>query len=380
KITDFCIQLNDNGLLGKITEIRLKSLQDQLWTSRPLLEKLPYNRVPYTRKNNYILNMLLLCYHNNISLTNLDHNTFPIIKGGKIPLEDVVDNAYYSKHRKRLREKHILFLDQIISDDKSRLLLWKEILIKAYVPISTQRKEAKWYTDIRSLITSDNIHLNNSIRHLFGILTDNVDEARSYNIDKKNRSLIAFYNPRFNSLAVVIGKIQGIDRLIIKHFHVNMSQCTDTYTYIYQCMDYGCAANAALSTRSPCTFSADWRCLVPLLTESQFASIQPTNLIEFNIFDIFDFAKKKYDIMQGALTQNHVISPQLQDNIILDLLDSSTSRNDLLRIQRSLAPFNNNDYYIFEFYTDGSLIELGTEQCSISCAFAQISDLFDIPH
>ncbi|PKK40457.1 hypothetical protein RhiirC2_805425 [Rhizophagus irregularis] len=48
KITDFCIQLNDNGLLGKVTEIRLKSLQDQLWTSRPLIEKLPYNRVPHT--------------------------------------------------------------------------------------------------------------------------------------------------------------------------------------------------------------------------------------------------------------------------------------------------------------------------------------------
>ncbi|PKY51835.1 hypothetical protein RhiirA4_469104, partial [Rhizophagus irregularis] len=159
-----------------------------------------------------------------------------------------------------------------------------------------------------------------------------------------------------------------------------MSRCTDTHTYIYQCMDYGCVANVALSTRSPCTFSADWRYLVPLLTESQFASIQPTNFIEFNIFDIFDFAKKKYDVVQRALTQNHVISPHLQDNIILDLLDSSTSRNDLLKIQQTLAPFDNNDYYIFEFYTDGSLIELGTERCSVSCAFAQISDLFDIPH
>ncbi|PKY50209.1 hypothetical protein RhiirA4_466568, partial [Rhizophagus irregularis] len=286
KITDFCIQLNDNGLLGKITEIRLKSLQAQLWISRPLLEKLPYN-------------------YNNI---------FPTIKGGRIPLEDVVDNAYYSRHKERLHEKNILFLDQIVSGDKSRLLLWKEILIKAYVPISSQRKEAKWYTDIRFLITLDNIHLNSSITQLFGVSIDNVDEARSYDIDKKNRSLIAFYNPHFNS--VVIGKIQGIDntqRLVIKHFYVNMSQCTDTHTYIYQCMDFRCAANAALSTRSY-------------------------------------------------------------------LLDSSTSRNDLLRIQRTLAPFDNNDYYIFEFYTDGSLIELGTEQCSISCAFAQISDLFDIPH
>ncbi|GET54107.1 hypothetical protein GLOIN_2v708233 [Rhizophagus irregularis DAOM 181602=DAOM 197198] len=181
KITDFCIQLNDNGLLGKITEIRLKSLQDQLWTSRPLIEKLPYNRVPHTRKNNYILNMLLLCYDNNISLEYLDDNIFPSIKGGKIPLEDVVDNAYYSKHRKRLREKNILFLDQIISGDKFRLLLWKEILIKAYIPIFSQWKETKWYSDIRNLITSDGVHLNHNITQLFGALIgkiQGIDETK----------------------------------------------------------------------------------------------------------------------------------------------------------------------------------------------------------
>ncbi|RGB28341.1 hypothetical protein C1646_767951 [Rhizophagus diaphanus] len=75
-----------------------------------------------------------------------------------------------------------------------------------------------------------------------------------------------------------------------------------------------------------------------------------------------------------------MILPNLQNNIILDLLDLSTSRNDLLRIQRTLAPFDNNNYHLFEFYTDGSLIDLNAEQCSISCAFAQISDLFEIPH
>ncbi|CAG8590241.1 4697_t:CDS:2, partial [Rhizophagus irregularis] len=133
---------------------------------------------------------------------NLDNNTFPSIKGGKIPLEDVVDNAYYSKHRKRLREKNILFLDQIISGDKSRLLLWKEILIKAYIPIFSQRRETKWYSDIRSLITLDGVHLNHNITQLFGARVDNVEETRSYDITKKNRSLIAFYNPQFNSVLI----------------------------------------------------------------------------------------------------------------------------------------------------------------------------------
>ncbi|CAB4376944.1 unnamed protein product [Rhizophagus irregularis] len=90
--------------------------------------------------------------------------------------------------------KNYIYFDQIISGDKSHLLLWKEMLIKAYVHISSQRKVAKWYTDIKHLITSDGIHLNHSITQLFGAHVDNVEEAQSYNIDKKDRSLIAFYN------------------------------------------------------------------------------------------------------------------------------------------------------------------------------------------
>ncbi|CAG8745602.1 13953_t:CDS:2, partial [Rhizophagus irregularis] len=137
--------VQEEGVLNQQNVSIMAYMDDTQWITvcHPLIEKLPYNQ-------------------------NLDNNTFPSIKGGKIPLEDVVDNAYYSKHRKRLREKNILFLDQIISGDKSHLLLWKEILIKAYVPISSQRKEAKWYTDIRNFITTDSIHLNRSISHLFG--------------------------------------------------------------------------------------------------------------------------------------------------------------------------------------------------------------------
>ncbi|PKY60404.1 hypothetical protein RhiirA4_484066 [Rhizophagus irregularis] len=380
KITDFCIQLNDNGLLGKITHLRLKSLQNQLWSSRPLIEKLPYDRVPHSRKNNYIFNMLLLCYENNISFNNLDNDTFSSIQGGKIPLLDIVDNAFYSAYRVRLREKNILFLDQIISGDKTRLLLWKEILLKSYVPGSSNNKEAKWYSDIKKKITQDNIHLDNNIVQLFGQRFDNVEDVQSYDIVKKDRSLVALYNPRYNS--VIIGKVQGVNTAnqpIIQHYHVDMVKSDDFYTQIFRCENSSCQANEYVSNRTPCAFIADWRHLVPLISGSQFSLLQ-IKIINYNIFHIFDFAKKKFELLQTTLTQNHVTSLNLQENIILDLLEPSTSRNDLLVIQQTLASFDNSDYYIFEFFTDGSLIDLGSEQCSISCAFAQISDLFDLPH
>ncbi|RGB22196.1 hypothetical protein C1646_776481 [Rhizophagus diaphanus] len=112
-------------------------------------------------------------------------------------------------------------------------------------------------------------------------------------------------------------------------------------------MDYRYAANTSASSRSPCTFFVDWRYLIPLLSASQFSLLNFHNIINYNIFDIFDFAKKKYYLLQRTLMQNHMISLNLQDNIILNLLDSSTSRNDLLKIQRILVPFDNNNYHLF---------------------------------
>ncbi|CAB4430188.1 unnamed protein product [Rhizophagus irregularis] len=79
-----------------------------------------------------------------IQLNDNDKIFFQQLKGGQIPLEDVVDNAYYSNIGRGFVKEYFI-LDQIVSSDKSRLLLWKEILIKAYVPISSQQKEAKWY-------------------------------------------------------------------------------------------------------------------------------------------------------------------------------------------------------------------------------------------
>ncbi|RGB28342.1 hypothetical protein C1646_767952 [Rhizophagus diaphanus] len=101
--------LDNSYIYEKITEIHLKSLQDQLWSSRPLIKKLPYNRISHTRKNNYIFNMLLLYNDNNITFATLDKNTFSSIQGETVPIEDIVDNAYYSKHRNRLREKIFYF-------------------------------------------------------------------------------------------------------------------------------------------------------------------------------------------------------------------------------------------------------------------------------
>jgi hypothetical protein len=335
KITDFCIQLNDQGLLGTITSIRLKSLQEQLWCSKPIVEKIPFDRIPNIRRNNYLLNMVLLCKHNNILLEILDKTTFSSIQGGKIPIEDVVDYTFYSKHRNRLRNNRILFLDQLVSGDKSRLLMWKDICNKVYISmINNGKKEEKWYKDIKKIVTLDGVNLKQEVKSLFTCRFDNIEDTRSYDISKKDKSLVAIYNFQYNS--ILLGKVHKIDgdNVIIKHYNVDTTRNIDGKIFLSQCDNNFCSINNPTQQSSICTFSTDWRYIVPILTASKFTkeSVKKNRFVNYNIYNLFDVAKRKYELLHNTLMSSHVTTSNQSENIILDLLEPSYSRNNLLII------------------------------------------------
>ncbi|GES99352.1 hypothetical protein GLOIN_2v1777499 [Rhizophagus clarus] len=384
KITEFCIQLNDTGVLGKVTQIRLKSLQIQLWSSTNLVQKIPFDKLPRSMRNNYLLNMSLLCKDNNISFNIINRNEFSNIDGGKVPLTDVVSNKFYSEFRPTLRRNLILFLNQVISGDKSRLLLWADIINKYYYPQDTNNKgtkEAKWYKHLKPLITVDGYNLHDHIKQLFTARFDNVEDSHPYDIEKRDRSLVAIYNPHHNSFLLgKVHKFNNDDSVVLKHFISDFSLSTIDRTYVSQCDIPHCNAN--ISTKgSICTFTAQHQHLVPLLTARKFTKekIKESHYINYNAFNLFDIAKKKFELSPSPLSNSHVTTMHQQDNIILDILKPSPSRNKLLIIQRTLAVCNNPNRHIFEFYTDGSLINPGSEQCSISCSFALLQNIFDIP-
>ncbi|GBB97728.1 hypothetical protein RclHR1_03050017 [Rhizophagus clarus] len=130
----------------------------------------------------------------------------------------------------------------------------------------------------------------------------------------------------------------------IKHYNVDLNLLSPVQTYITSCDNTLCTANTSTSG-TLCTFQATVEHLFPILTTKQFLTqkVKQTKLINYNIFNLFDIAKQKFYSSQRVF-------------------------------------YNNPNQYIFEFYTDGSLIDIGSEQCSVSCAFAHLNDEFDIPN
>ncbi|GBB98255.1 hypothetical protein RclHR1_31810003 [Rhizophagus clarus] len=105
KITNFCIQLNDTGILGRITEIRLKLLQQLLWCSRPLIEGIPFDKIPRRMKNNYLLNMINLIRQNDFTLLIVNKGRFPTLVGGKNDFATIATFEFLTKHSTILRSR-----------------------------------------------------------------------------------------------------------------------------------------------------------------------------------------------------------------------------------------------------------------------------------
>src|SRR5581483_1563137 len=112
KITNFTIQLNDNGLLGTITDIRLKQLQFREWLKNTPLFDWPYDIVPKKFYSSYLAFMISLCRKSEITF-NISHSHMNSIFDGKLELRHILPD--FAKHMKQLQLRNIMFLEQLTS-------------------------------------------------------------------------------------------------------------------------------------------------------------------------------------------------------------------------------------------------------------------------
>src|SRR5947207_2365313 len=96
KISNFTIQINSpSSLLGKIMNIRIRQLQEDLWLKESPLSYFPYNSFnSRNQKNNFIFANLLLCKHNNFDfIVNSENRNLKI--GGQTELRSIYKEKYH---------------------------------------------------------------------------------------------------------------------------------------------------------------------------------------------------------------------------------------------------------------------------------------------
>ncbi|PKC51455.1 hypothetical protein RhiirA1_483697 [Rhizophagus irregularis] len=109
KGTNFLIQLNDTGLLGKITMLRLKQLQYKFWIEDNIVSVFPFD-------NNFYKKLFYKKYK---------------ITGGNVPVRNILGTEKFFNNIHRIKK------DGIIEDTRNYI------------------KPKKWYRELQNIVTID---------------------------------------------------------------------------------------------------------------------------------------------------------------------------------------------------------------------------------
>ena len=142
------LRVNNDGILGITTEIRLRQLQFDEWLPDNPLEIWNYNNIN-TFKHNLLAQ--ILCLINDLGITFKINSSmgknYKIIPG-KFPLIDIFKDEYrYVKNS--LRKKEFLYLEQFLYLGSYAMKKWDEHnkLFKGKIP--------RWWNKIKEYITTD---------------------------------------------------------------------------------------------------------------------------------------------------------------------------------------------------------------------------------
>src|ERR1044072_6945150 len=206
KISNFLIQINSNNLLGEITNIRIKQLQTREWLQYSPLFSWPYNKVYKKHYKCFITSMISLCYKNNISFS-VNINERNEILGGQITIASILNDFHTSKSfKQQLRNRSIMFLDQLTTPDGIRLNHWYTVATKSFNNNVIPQRNPLWFKSIESIVLTNfdgRRIIKNEYRttstHLRGTVVPVID------MSNKKRDFISIYHPSTSTL--ILGRI-----------------------------------------------------------------------------------------------------------------------------------------------------------------------------
>jgi ribonuclease HI len=234
------------------------------------------------------------------------------------------------------------------------------------------RTKNKWYYWVKEKIT-----INNWIIPEIYYKFSNKREEMNYklenlqidiNTSKTDSSYGIFYSNTYRTtfLGSLFKKQQTEKKIIIKHKFI---EAIDQGSLIYRncegCFLKNCKYNSA-------------SCYIEIEKYEDFLIInnnyikKKQNKIEgdielFKQLAIYLYNYNNFYRPQKELRPNSYINNPQKDSLITKYIERTSTRNELYKIQEEFKKSKT-----FEFYTDGSLIEQGTINCALSCAFKQI--------
>ena len=357
-ISNLLLRLNNTSTLGITTRIRLQQLQNNLWSATNILQHTqPIIDGPNRHTTNFKIIQLL--NHMGITVQANSNILWPqTIENNCTPLERILSkHPKYSTFKQQLRHKQILYLEQLCSTDNTTLLTWQHISPRL-LHLPTGRKPL-WFSYLEDTILS-----HNEQRTILPTISPQGFNPFAYQTIHIPKSLKPWTLTLQNN-EIIIGQVRKTFRktntISITHWqhNMNLSQANQYPLPPIQCSRCpGCHLNSS-RVLNCCTLE------VPAALSTQFLGRRSINKqLKFNA-NYIDL------IYSSAIKQPITIPPpptiHITDTLTSVLFQDNPASLDLLHIAHT-----NAGQYDFTFYTDGSVIDIGTNQCSMGIGWVQI--------
>jgi ribonuclease HI len=360
-ITNYIKRLNNLDLLGISSLIRLQQLQNNLWsTSSILSHPNPIIDGPNKSTTNFKIIQLINHLGWNVSSNNASNIPFTLNEG-TVTLESILSShPKYSIFKKQIRHCQLLFLDQLTTYDNICLLDWKHIsprlnkLPKGRIPT--------WFSVLEETTISHSYH--RKLYDKFNFPETNYFSYTTGHFSHKPKPwLITILNEQ-----IIVGKARRQpttnDLTLITHWQCDIQfQFTCLYpilpTTTYICP--GCNLNSQIIP-SKCTI------LIPTnLATKFFGRIN-------NISKSINFNANYLDLIYSIAIRNPISIPLSPHIIIQPSQIPSIFSSNLLNSQLQTITNHNSNSTELTFYTDGSVINLATAQCSMGISWIQTTN------
>jgi ribonuclease HI len=296
-----------------------------------------------------------------INISN-SSNSYPhTLHEGSISIESILSShPKYPTFKKQLRHHQILFFDQLTSFNNQCLLDWKHISPR--INKIPKGKKPLWFIVLEELTTSHSYqrtlydHFNLPDTNYFSYTTGHFSTSRK-------PWLITIIGDQ-----IIVGKarrqVAPTGLVLINHWKCSIqSQLTSLYPTpsitTSRCSNCNLNSNTIPQT---CTI------LVPInLTTKFLGRISPTNKslnLNANYLDLTYSIAIRYPVQIPPTPSISILNSQ-----ILQLFESSSSTDSLQSITNS-----NIHSSELSFYTDGSVVDLGSNQCSMGIGWVQIDN------
>ncbi|CAG8759731.1 17665_t:CDS:2, partial [Rhizophagus irregularis] len=241
--TNFLIQLNDTGLLEKITMLRLKQLQHKFWIKDNIISVFPfdnnfYKKLFYSKRNynNWILENIKILKYNNIDISV--NNKLSIekykITGDNVTIRNILGTEKFFNNIHRIKKDGVMFLDQLIGISNSYLINWCTLKLKSFREDTRNYiKPKKWYRELQNIVTIDGKTLKpeykiSAVSHFKGYNMAQCEIDRN-NIPKK-LTFIGIWNNRNNNIEIgvliIIGHLNVINNVNFRSSVIQLQKCS----------------------------------------------------------------------------------------------------------------------------------------------------------